>query len=90
MSRSVKKVIHVDQHAIKRNNKRSSGFEPAISVKTYKSNIKAMTAHVFGPSSIVYSPVHPLSCGARCWIETKSDVLCRVPGKSGRLESVTV
>lgn len=90
MSRTVKKVIHVDQHAIRRNNKRTTGFEPAISIKTYKSNTKAQEVHIFGPSSVVYHPNKPLSCGARCWIETRADVLCRVPFKSGRLQNVTV
>ena len=27
-----------------------------------------------GPSKVIYSPDKPLSCGARVWIETRSEV----------------
>ena len=29
---------------------------------------------IHGPSRVIYSPDKPLSCGARVWIETKSEV----------------
>ena len=87
MSRAIKKVIHVDQHAIKRNNKLVAGFEPVISIKTYKQNLKVFALEISGPATVVYRPAHPLSCGARCWVETKSAVLGQVstqPGSPGK------
>jgi hypothetical protein len=67
------KRIHVDQHAIRRNRKLGTE-EPPISVKTYRQNIKCLSVEIGGPSRVVYSPEHPLSCGARLWIETRAEV----------------
>ena len=69
----MKTVIHVDQHAVRRNI-RAETPEPVLSVKTYKSNTRAHEVEVLGPSRLVYSPTKPLSCGARVWIETTSEV----------------
>ena len=69
----MKTVIHVNQHIIKRNLK-TGEREPVLTVKTYKSNNYAHSVTVNGPSTIVYRPDAPLSCGARCWIETQSEV----------------
>jgi hypothetical protein len=71
----MKSIVHVDQHAI-RANRKDGGQRPVISVKTYKSNIKCHRAVIHGPSEIVYSPEKPLSCGARVWISTQSEVTC--------------
>jgi hypothetical protein len=69
----MKKRIHVDQHAIRRN--RTQGTDdPPISVKTYKDNIKCRGVKVLGPSEFIYSPDKPLSCGARLWIETDAEI----------------
>jgi hypothetical protein len=48
-------------------------------VKDYKNNRYAHEAIIKNEDGeevarIVYSPHKPLSCGARCWIETKYDV----------------
>jgi len=72
----MKTVIHVNQHVIKRNLK-TGEREPVLTVKTYKSNDYAHSVTVNGPSEIVYRPDSPLSCGARCWIETQSEVELR-------------
>jgi hypothetical protein len=69
----MKTIIHVNQHAIKRNIKASTP-EPVLTVKTYKSNTYAHEVSIDGPSRIVYNPSKPLSCGARVWIETESPV----------------
>jgi len=45
-----------------------------LTVKTYKSNTYAHEVEIDGPSRIVYSPDKPLSCGAKVWIETASEV----------------
>jgi len=69
----MKTIIHVNQHAIRRNIKAEKP-EPVLTVKTYKSNTYAHEVTIDGPSKVVYSPHKPLSCGARVWIETESTV----------------
>ena len=65
--------IHVNQHHI-RANKKDGGTRPVISVKNGKSNQYGNTVLIHGPSTVVYSPEKPLSCGARVWIETNAPV----------------
>ena len=67
------KRIHVNQHNIRANAKGAS--LPVLTVKTYKENVTCNSVEILGPSRIVYSPDKPLSCGARVWIETESEVL---------------
>jgi hypothetical protein len=67
------KRIHVNQHII-RDNRRNGTNEPALTVKTSKTNHKAHDVLIEGPSRVVYSPDHPLPCGARVWIETESEL----------------
>jgi len=43
-------------------------------VKEGKTNEYAHAVEINGPSKLVYSPDKPLSCGARVWIETDSEV----------------
>lgn len=69
----MKTIIHVNQHAIRRNIKAEKP-EPVLTVKTYKSNTYAHEVSIEGASKVVYSPHKPLSCGARVWIETESPV----------------
>jgi hypothetical protein len=69
----MKTVIHVNQHAIRRNIKNEQR-EPVLTVKTYKSNTYAHEVYIHGDSKVVYSPDKPLSCGARVWIETEAEV----------------
>ena len=69
----MKKRIHINQHRIKSNHKTGAN-EPVITVKTYKENRYGHSVMINGPSVVVYSPDKPLSCGARVWIETDSDV----------------
>jgi hypothetical protein len=69
----VKTIIHVNQHAIRRNIK-AEVKEPVLTVKTYKSNTYAHEVDIKGPSRLVYSPDKALSCGARVWLETESEV----------------
>lgn len=70
----MKTIIHVNQHVIKSNAKHSKK-DPVLTVKSYKSNIYAHEVEIKGPSRIVYSPDKPLSCGAKVWIETESEVI---------------
>jgi hypothetical protein len=69
----VKTIIHVNQHAVRRNIK-AEVKEPVLTVKTYKTNTYAHKVDIKGPSRLVYSPDKPLSCGARVWLETESEV----------------
>jgi hypothetical protein len=69
----VKTIIHVNQHAVRRNIK-AEVKEPVLTVKTYKSNTYAHEVDIKGPSRLVYSSDKPLSCGARVWLETESEV----------------
>ena len=74
----MKKIIHVNQHVIKRNTKNETD-EPVLSVKTYKDNNYAHEAIIRDKSGneiarVIYRPHKPLSCGARCWIETDTEL----------------
>tara|TARA_Y100000310_G_C20683555_1_gene817551 strand:+ start:903 stop:1172 length:270 start_codon:yes stop_codon:yes gene_type:complete len=74
----MKTIIHVNQHIIRRNTKTGES-KPCLTVKDYKNNRYAHEAIILDEDGeelarIVYSPHKPLSCGARCWIETKYDV----------------
>ena len=73
----MKKIIHVNQHVLKRNTKQGTD-EPVLTVKTYKENNYAHEAIICDKmgnqvARVVYQPHKPLSCGARCWIETDTD-----------------
>ena len=69
----MKTRIHVNQHIIKRNAK-TGEREPVLTCKTSKSNTYGHEVIIKGDSKVIYSPDKPLSCGARVWIETESDV----------------
>ena len=70
----MKKYIHINQHIIKSNAK-TGQREPVITVKTYKENNYGHEAEIQGPCRVIYSPDKPLSCGAKVWIETGSNVI---------------
>ena len=82
-----KKIIHVNQHKIRSNHK-SGDREAVLTVKTHgqkksgefykthRDNSYCHEAIISGPCKVVYSPDKPLSCGARVWVETESEVLC--------------
>ena len=70
----MKRVIHVNQHIIKRNRK-TGEREPVLTVKTYKSNDYCHEVEITGPARVIYRPDKPLSCGATVWIETEAEVV---------------
>jgi|TARA_B110001469_G_C9294592_1_gene161095 hypothetical protein len=78
----MKKKIHINMHKI-RANKKNGTNEPVITVKTYKSNTYGHEVEILGSSKVIYSPDKPLSCGARVWIETDSEV--KIDGQEIRL-----
>jgi hypothetical protein len=73
----MKTRIHVNQHNIKANAK---GAElPVLTVKNYKQNRLGNNAVIRDSDGqevarVVYRPYFPLSCGAKCWIETHLEV----------------
>jgi hypothetical protein len=69
----MKTIIHVNQHVVKANAKNGTQ-DPVLTIKTYKSNTYAHEVMIKGDSKVVYSPDKPLSCGAKVWIETNSQV----------------
>ena len=66
-------IIHVNQHVVRKNGKTGSR-DPCLTVKRGRTNTYATAAEVLGPCRVVYSPDCPLSCGAKIWIETDSEV----------------
>lgn len=70
----MKKRIHINQHVIKRNTK-TGEREPVITAKTYKENNYGHEVIINGPCKVIYSPDKPLSCGARVFIQTESEVV---------------
>jgi hypothetical protein len=68
------KRIHINQHNIRSNYKNKKN-DPVITCKTSKENLKGNRVSIEGPCVVVYSPEKPLACGARVWIETKSEVI---------------
>ena len=67
------KRIHINMHHIRYNNKHEDK-KPVITVKTSKSNIYGNEVEIQGPSKVIYRPNKPLSCGAKVWIETTSEI----------------
>ena len=74
----MKKRIHVNMHKIRFNQKHGTR-NPVITVKTSHSNRYAHSVDILGPSTVMYRPDKPLSCGARVWIETEAEfkIACR-------------
>ena len=75
-----KKIIHVNQHVIKKNTK-TGERNPVLTCKTYKSNDYCHEAIIKDAEGnevarVIYRPDKPLSCGARVWIETHNDIEC--------------
>ena len=57
-----------------RANKKHGTNEPVLTIKEGKSNTYCHEVDILGPSKLVYRPDKPLSCGARVWIETDSEI----------------
>jgi len=81
----MKKKIHVNQHIV-RANKKHGRNDPALTVKTYKSNDKGNEVKILGSSKVVSRPTRPLPCGATVWIETDSTVIVHREGEEVVIE----
>ena len=76
LERGKLKRIHVNQHVIRANQKtgaRDEVFTVKCGGKTYRGN----AVEIDGPAETIYRPDRPLSCGARCWVETRSALTIR-------------
>tara|TARA_Y100001938_G_C7925484_1_gene346654 strand:+ start:530 stop:766 length:237 start_codon:yes stop_codon:yes gene_type:complete len=74
----MKHIIHVNQHVIKKNTK-TGERNPVITCKTYKENKYGHQVIIKDDNGnevarVVYAPDKPLSCGAKCYIETHLNV----------------
>lgn len=67
------KRIHVNKHVIASNRVHGKRRKP-ITIQTSKGPFVAHEVVINGPSRIIHSPEKPLSCGAKVWIETLSEV----------------
>lgn len=72
------KRIHVNQHVIKANAKNST-VDPPLTVKMSDQNIYGSRVEILDKTgdvvaTLLYRPDDPLSCGARVWISTRSEV----------------
>lgn len=71
----MKRILHVFQQRIRRNIKLAPELrEPPVIIREGRRRRYANTVTINGPCRVVYSPDKPLSCGARLWIETESEV----------------
>lgn len=64
-----KPFVHVNQQLIAFNRKHGTDF-PVFTVKSGDTTRYARRVFFQGPSTLVYEPHNPKSCGARAWIET--------------------
>lgn len=72
------KRIHVNQFTIKANAKNGT-TDPPLSVKMSDQNLYGSRIEILDKSgdvvaTLLYQPEKPLSCGARVWISTRSEV----------------
>ena len=76
LSKGTIKRIHVDRRILAHNIKNGTD-DPAITVQTSKGAMKASRVKINGPSELVQAGLtaeRPLSCGARIWVQTRSEV----------------
>jgi hypothetical protein len=67
------KIIHVNRQHIAQNAKDGKN-RPVYTIKLENGKIRyGREIEILGPSKLVYNGIQ-LSCGARCWIETNSEI----------------
>jgi hypothetical protein len=71
------KRIHVNQHVIRRN-KSNGERNNVITIQWRNRSYPVKKIVINGPSTAIYSPDKPLSCGARVWVETTAQVVAEV------------
>ena len=71
--KKAKTIVHVNQHMLKYNQKNHAEF-PVLTVKHRGKTYYAHEVIYHDPSTTMYRPHKPLSCGAVCWVETEGNV----------------
>ena len=71
--KKAKTIVHVNQHMLKYNQKNHAEF-PVLTVKHRGKTYYAHEVIYHDPSTTIYRPHKPLSCGAVCWVETEGNV----------------
>lgn len=67
--------IHVRRDIIAKDGKTGSNGR-AIGIETTGRRKRyGRSVIIVGPAKVVYRPDRPLSCGAKCWIETNAPVI---------------
>lgn len=66
-----RKRIHVNKHVIAANAKTGAN-DPAITIQTSDGSFTCRRVLWEGVSEMVHDAEHPLSCGAKVWIETEA------------------
>src|SRR5690348_7069622 len=69
------KIIHVNRQHIAMNAKDGKD-RPVYTIKEGRETKYAREVEILGPSKLVYNG-NQLSCGARAWIETDSDLVLK-------------
>ena len=67
------KIIHINRNIIQSNSKHGTKT-PVVRIQEGNKQRYCMEVNIKGPSRLVYRPDQPLSCGAKLWIETESDI----------------
>ena len=71
-------IVHVNQHVL-RHNAKTGDRKPVLTVKRGRKNPYCHEVEILGPAKVVYADgvcQRPLSCGARCWVQTEAEVKC--------------
>ena len=67
-----KHIIHVNRSHIAKNAK-DGGNRPVYTIKSGSKTRYARQVEIKGPSTMIYDG-RQLSCGARAWVETESEI----------------
>ncbi|MDB5405680.1 MAG: hypothetical protein JWL84_592 [Rhodospirillales bacterium] len=66
--------IYVDAARIAKATETGTVAETPIIIERGGKRTYANRVRIAGPSEVTYAPERPFGLGARCWIETESDV----------------
>ena len=72
--KKAKTIIHINKNLMAKNGKNGMSL-PVCRVEIGRSVWYGSRVDILGPSSMVYRPDKPRSCGARLWLETDSEVI---------------
>lgn len=67
-------IIHINRNILQQNEKHDTS-KPICRVEVKGKTWYGSKVDILGPSTMIYSPNKPRSCGAKLWIETHSEVV---------------